>query len=374
MLRSSSPALPLESNYGINLFRITDGQRDSKWDGFLAKHPAGHHVQSSLWSAVKAAGGWSTKRITISEEADLLGGAQLLFRKIKLVGKVGYIPKGPVLIDGKEELAPQLLRKILELAEQLRIRVLFIQPPAYSGQVNHLADFGFASCPVETAPTATSLINLDESFDSILSRMRKGMRNQVRRSQKRGIVVREGTRDDLRTFHRLLTATGNRRGFSTFELSYFESMWDILEPAGWMKLFLSELDGEPVSAQVCVAFGDTVVAKQIGWSGEHRRLHPNEALDWFTIQWAKANDYRYYDLEGIDRPAAQALMDGQQVPEVFTGTPTAYKLRLGGEIQVYPTAYCRVANPLARFIYNRVGSQIADSSLFQKAVGQIRTG
>lgn len=356
------------------MFQISNGGRDSQWDSFLAGHPAGHHVQTSLWSEVKATGGWSTNRLTVIDNSKILGGAQLLFRRVKFAGNVGYIPKGPVLLDGQEELADQLLEQILEIARQQRIRVLFIQPPSFGDLETRFAKHGFVSCPVETAPTATSLVELNEDLDTILARMRKGMRNQVRRSQNRGITVRLGTRDDLATFHRLLTATSQRRGFSTFDVEYFQGMWDILEPSGWFKLFISELAGEPVSAQVCIAFGDTVVAKQIGWSGEHRRLHPNEALDWYTIQWAKANGYRYYDLEGIDRPAAQALTIGQPLPEEFEGTPTAYKLRFGGKVELYPTAFCRVANPLARSIYNQIGTRIADWSLFQKAIGRFRTG
>ncbi len=138
-------------------------------------------------------------------------------------------------------------------------------------------------------------------------------------------------------------------------------------------VFISELDGEAVSAQFCITFGDTIVAKQIGWSGEHRRLHPNEALDWFTIQWAKERGFRYYDLEGIERPAAQALAAGKPLPAEYAGTPTAYKLRLGGTVHLYPGAYCYVSNPMLRSLYNRLGFRLADWSIFQKAAGRFRT-
>jgi lipid II:glycine glycyltransferase (peptidoglycan interpeptide bridge formation enzyme) len=356
------------------LCSVSEAVVDPAWDAFLAGLESGHHVQSSLWSQVKAINGWTTRRIIISRNDQMVGGAQLLVRNARYLGRIGYIPKGPVLATDEEEIAVQLLEEIRRLAVAERLRVLFMQPPAFGSVVNRSAEFGFSPCPVETAPSATVLIDLTADLEEILARMSKGMRNAIRRSQKRGIVVREGTREDLAAFHRLLSMTGQRVGFSPFELDYFQGMWDILEPEGCMQVFVGELDGEPVNAQVCVPFGDTVVAKQIGWSGEHSRLHPNEALDWFTIQWAKAKGYRYYDLEGIKRPAAQAIVSGQPLPEKYAESPTAFKLRFGGEVQLYPGAYCLISNPILRALYSRGGYQFANSSIFQKAIEQFRTG
>ncbi len=355
-------------------FDVSDSGSDSAWDSFLAGQSSGHHVQSSLWAQVKAMNGWRARRITVSRDGQIVGGAQLLIRQVRYFGSIGYVPKGPILANGDDETAARLLEQVRRLATSERLRVLFVQPPEYGSFVSQLAEFGFRPCPVETAPSATVLIDLSANLEAILARMPKGMRNGIRRSQKRGIIVREGTRDDLEAFHELLSMTSRRRGFTPFELDYFQGMWDILEPAGCLKVFLGELEGEPVSAQICIPFGDTLVAKQIGWSGKHGRLHPNEALDWFTIQWAKANGYRYYDLEGIERPAANAIVSGQPLPEQYAESPTAFKLRFGGEVKLYPAAYCLIANPVLRTLYNRVGQRVVDWPIFQKAIGRFRTG
>lgn len=356
------------------MFDVSDGGNDSNWDSFLSGLNSNRHLQSSLWSAVKAINGWKTKRITVSAAGQIVGGAQLLIRNVRYVGPIGYVPKGPVLPSEDSGLADQLLERIRDIAISERLRVLFVQPPEYGVFVEGLAKHSFVPCPVETAPTATILVDLSGGLDNILSRMTKGMRNGVRRSQKRGITVRQGTKNDLSTFHQLLTATCERHGVSAFDLEYFQGMWDILEPEGCFKLFVAELGSEAVSAQFCIPFGDTVVAKQIGWSGKHSRLHPNEALDWFTIRWAKENGYKYYDLEGIKRPAAKAIINGQPLPQEYAASPTSFKLRFGGEVALYPEAYCFVANPVLRSIYNRVGFQVAQWSIFQKAISRFRTG
>jgi lipid II:glycine glycyltransferase (peptidoglycan interpeptide bridge formation enzyme) len=352
----------------------SDATIDAEWDSFLADLGSNHHLQSSLWSQVKSANGWKSRRVVALQCGQIVGGAQLLIRKIRLVGSVGYLPKGPILVNDDADLAQELILRIRQIASRERIKVLFIQPPQYGCLSEQLVQQGFRPSPVETAPAATLLVDLTSELDTILSRMPKGMRNQIRRSQNRGITVREGNQDDLPIFHQLLTSTSQRRGFSTFDLKYFQTMWDLFAPSGGMKLFLAELGNEPVSAQFCIAFGDTVIAKQIGWSGLHGKLHPNEALDWNTIRWAKENGYKFYDLEGIENPAAQAILDGDPLPMEYANSPTSYKLRLGGEVRINPGAYCFVSNPLLRSIYNRVGFQVANWPIIHKAASRFRTG
>ncbi len=354
-------------------FQISDGGLDPRWDSFLQQHH-GHHVQSGMWSQLKAFNGWRTRRITFFAGSELIGGAQLLFRKVRFVGPIGYIPKGPVLALEDDQLASELLLRIRAEVDAQNLNVLIVQPQDCGIWEPRLEEMGFRLCPIETAPTSTVLVDLSASLDDILARMSKSMRNGVRRGLKRGITVRQGTRDDLSTFHHLLTATANRRRFSTFELEYFFRMWDILEPSGHFKLFLAELDGQAVSAQICIPFGETTVAKQIGWTGQHGRLHPNEALDWNAIKWSKDNGYRYYDLEGIERTAAQAILNGQALPEEYSESPSAYKLRLGGQVAIYPEAYCYISNPLLRSIYKGWGAQFARWPIAQRAALRFRTG
>jgi lipid II:glycine glycyltransferase (peptidoglycan interpeptide bridge formation enzyme) len=367
----NTPPINAEAN-GYS-FAVSNGGHDPTWDSFLSEHESGHHVQTSLWSTVKAINGWKTERIKVTDGDTIVGGAQVLIRDVRYLGRVGYVPKGPVVKNSDQRIVNALIDRLRQLAITQRMRVLFVQPAANGVVESQLDTQDFVPCPIETAASATILVDLAPDLNEILARMTKSMRNGVRRGQKREITVREGNKNDLPTFHRLLSATSQRRGFSTFDQEYFRRMWEILEPSGCIKLFLAELDGEAVSAQFCIPFGDTVVAKQIGWSGEHARRHPNEALDWFTIRWAKENGYKFYDLEGIERPAAQAIISGQPLPQAFADSPTAYKLRLGGEVKLNPGAYCFVSNTVLRTLYNRVGFQFARWPIFQKAVSRFRT-
>lgn len=344
------------------------------WDSFLKRSPSGHHVQSESWAMVKKFNGWKSIRLKVDRDKKTVGGAQVLIRPARGIGQVAFVPKGPVLDECDSEMSKSLLDQLIELTRKERIGALFVQPPETGIFESDLRNAGFRPCPIETTPDATTLVNLDAPLDEILARMSKSMRNGIRRSQRRGIEVRNGDRSDLPDFYRLLQATSQRRNYSIFPLEYFENMWDCLASNGDLQLFIAEFEGQPVTAQLCIIFGDTITAKQIGWSGEYRHQHPNEALDWFTIEWAKSRGIRYYDLEGIERAAAKALAEGRPLPAEFQDTPTSYKMKLGGEVRMFPGCWCRWSNPVLRTMYNRVGYSMLKRPLFKKVAERFRTG
>ncbi len=353
---------------------ISGLEPDPAWDEFLAQQSGNHHLQSSQWAAVKKMNGWNTKRITISNPQSVVGGAQLLIRKIRYFGKIAYIPKGPVYQKDDPQIADTLVQQFKKLAKTERINGLIVQPFEPGIITEILSNHGFRNCPIETSPTATVLLDIRCELDDILAKMSKGMRNKIRRGMTRGVTCRIGERKDLPVFHHLLRQTAQRRGFTTFDLEYFEHMWDTFLPTKSMQLFIADYQDEPVAAQFCIHCGNTIIAKQIGWSGKHSKRHPNEALDWFTIQWAKQQGYEFYDLEGINRSDAEAIVQSDRIDYASLEGPTQYKIRLGGEVAILPTAFCFFTNPLLRSLYSRIGTHLARTQFMQKTAGRFRTG
>ncbi|MDA7884869.1 aminoacyltransferase [bacterium] len=353
---------------------ISSLESDPAWDAFLTQQGCNHHLQCSQWAAVKKLNGWQSKRITIANSESIVGGAQILIRNIRYFGNIGYIPKGPVYQQDNPQIANSLIQQLKKMAKAERINGLIVQPFEPGIITETLLNHGFRNCPIETSPTATVILDIQNELDDILAKMSKGMRNKIRRGQTRGIQCRQGEKADLPAFHQLLAQTARRRGFSIFDLDYFEHMWDIFSPTESMQLFIAEYQGEPVAAQFCINRGNTIIAKQIGWSGAHPKRHPNEALDWFTIQWAKQQGYEFYDLEGISRADAESIVQSDEIDYSSLDGPTQYKIRLGGKVTILPTAFCFFTNPLLHSLYSRIGSHLARTQFMQKAAGRFRTG
>jgi lipid II:glycine glycyltransferase (peptidoglycan interpeptide bridge formation enzyme) len=167
---------------------------------------------------------------------------------------------------------------------------------------------GFRPTSLELAPTATTIVDLEPDVEQILAKMPSKRRYNLRLSQRKGITVREGTEADISTFYRLLQITGQRQSFVPEPEYYLAGMWRILYPHGNIRMFLAEWEGEAIAGTFLVPFGDTVLFKRGAWSGQHGTVFPNEAMHWAGMQWARENGYRFYDLEGIDRDVAEAIV------------------------------------------------------------------
>ena len=313
---------------------------DAGWDEFVERAPGGHHVQTTRWAEVKRTVGWGAVRVEVRRRGELVGGLQMLLRRVGSLGAVGFVPRGPVIADGAGAGIVHVVLDTLEpLARSERVLHLKVQPPAGAEAiVATLRGRGYRPSATETAPTATVLVDLDRDLDDIFAAMRTNTRRNIRRAVRSGIVVRVGDRRDIGVLHALLRATARRQRFAPYPETYYEAMWDQFSPAGHAHLLVAEHGGEPVSALFVIAFRDTALYKIGGWSGEARDARPNALMHWSGIEWAKHAGHRWYDLEGIDLAAARAVSQGREPPDSSMDGVTRFKLGFGGDVVIFPPA------------------------------------
>jgi peptidoglycan pentaglycine glycine transferase (the first glycine) len=338
----ASPEIGLAGSYHLHIVGAEDDD-GPKWDAFLAKVPRVPYQQSSLWARVKASQGWRSARVTVTRDGSIHGGAQLLYRSITLAGTVGFVARGPVLASDDPALARAAAEGLERLAAACNVTYLIVQPPREGAEfmAPQLLRDGYRTAPEIMAPhnTTTRVLDLSQGAEAILAAMRKSTRRSVRLAQRRGTMVREGGAADLSVFHSLLATTARRRGFSPPPASFFEAAWTTMAPAGMLRMAVADVDGEPVSAFLWVAFGDTIHCWRGGWSGVHRNRRPNEALDWAGIRWAAEQGVRWYDFQG----------------------DTDYARGFGGTRVTSPGPLERVTNPLLRRMYPLAFHRMLDS-------------
>jgi lipid II:glycine glycyltransferase (peptidoglycan interpeptide bridge formation enzyme) len=329
------------------------------WDAFVSALDGGNHMQTGMWAEVKSTRGWGVCRMVARRNREIAGGAQVLIRRLPVVGAIGYVPRGPVLAEDDPVLMGILLDTLRTLAREQRIHYVLVQPP--HGQPRSAALFetrGFRPSVVQAAPSATVLIDLTRSTDELMARMKGKTRYNVRLGLRKGVTVRSGAEPDLAIFHRLLVATGRRNAFPIHPLDYYVAVWRVFEPRGCIKLFVAELNGVPLAALLALTVGNTVTYWRGAWAGEHGALHPNEALHWNAMQWAKQRGFHWYDLDGIEVTQAKGL--ARQMPgEKLSRADTSFKLGFGGDYRVSPGASEFIANPALRWASSAVFSATA---------------
>ncbi|WP_428416203.1 lipid II:glycine glycyltransferase FemX [Phocicoccus schoeneichii] len=224
---------------------------------FIENHPNGDLLQLSDWATSKELTGWYSKRIAVGNGDEVKGVATLQFKKLpKVKYTLCYISRGFV-VDYNDTLAVKaLLASAIEEAKKEHAYVIKIDPDIEEtdreafkllkglGFIHHGFVDGMSKDAIQ--PRQTMVTDVSLSDKELLNSFERNNRTRVRRALKTGTVVKKSDREGLKTFHELMKITGERDGFLTRDITYFESMYDALNPNGHMELFLVELHGKEV--------------------------------------------------------------------------------------------------------------------------------
>lgn len=333
---------------------VSTSFEDQEWDDFVEFNVGGHYEQTSWWAQAKSDEGWQPLRVKIRRFGRIVAGAQLLFRRSRLIGRVGYVPKGPLAEADNSDLIAAVIEVMKTTASKNGINLIIAQAP------NHKVDEILASqgCREEnTFPviSATSCIDLTQDYDAILSRMTKTWRYNIRLAERRGVVVREGNREDIPTFFQMMLATCKRLGVTPnpSSESFIHRLWNLLPVGRHVRLLIAEYNGTAVSALFGIPFGNTFYDWKVGWTGQFQRLQTNHLLVWESIKWAKDNGYRSFDFMTINRGTAEAVLGGADFQTVAEGS-TLFKLSFGGDTLLLPKPRIYIDNGAFSLAYRLI--------------------
>jgi len=359
---------PLRASPDPLTVRVSTSSCDDDWDRFVAGSPHGFHEQTNLWSQVKAVYGWEPLRLILSDAQGIVAGVQILVRAVRGGYRVGYASRGPVVALGDPQRLSFVLDEMVRAARTHKVSYLAIAPP-YDGNALEapLRLRGFRRKPDPLPPArvmeATLLIDLSPDLASIQARMRMQVRQHIRLAQRTGVVVREGGKEDVETFRALMCALCRRRGIAPTppETDFFQNLWAIFAPRGWVRIFLAEVEGQPVSALLVFTFGDTARVWKAGWSGEFADRRPNNLLYWEAVRWARQNGFRCFDLVGIERELAEQLLHDEKIDWTKVTGPCNFKVGFGGSPVVLPETCYRILDPWASWLLRVGGRRLIES-------------
>jgi lipid II:glycine glycyltransferase (peptidoglycan interpeptide bridge formation enzyme) len=237
---------------------------------------------------------------------------------------------------------------LVEITHQERLDLLIVDP-ADVDSAAALESVGFAPAKFDFTLPSTVIVDVDADDETLLGRMKAKTRYNIRNGLRSGVTVRHGTgTPDVEVFHRLLAETGNRQGFASDGPGYITAVLETLSRDDGAVLLLAERDGVALAGSLIAAFGDRAVYKRGGWSGVGSSFHPNEALHWAGMRWARATGRRWYDFDGID---LASIRDGASSRSV-----AHFKMGFGGEIVTLPPTLVYLRNPIARTAHERLSA------------------
>ncbi|PKN65647.1 MAG: hypothetical protein CVU54_18605 [Deltaproteobacteria bacterium HGW-Deltaproteobacteria-12] len=331
-------------------------EKDDEWDDFLYGLESAHHEQTSMWGRVKmSCGGYQPVRFLAYLDEQLVGGCQILHKKIRRTFHVGYICFGPCWAPMDDKLAFWLNRQFVRFIRELGIQYVYVDFP-YDGfkTAEYFHTLGFRRHPDFLPPwgrmKASVVLNLDLSEQELLSQMKASTRSNIKYGVRAGIVVKRNIQNAPELFTDLMWKLCRRRGCAPTppESDFFTRIQEAFAESGQVHFFFAFLGEEAVSSLVAFTAGNWVRSWKVGWSGDYSRKHPNEVLEWEVIKWAKQAGYSKFDFVGIDRKCAEELISGHVMPDSPDKSVALFKLGFGGKPMLIPLPASIVFNPLLR--------------------------
>ncbi len=275
---------------------------------FNQNHPKGHIMQSELWHKVKD--NWKHDVVEARDEnGELTGFVSVLIRKLPVVPlTMMYAPRGPVCDVHDEKTLRQLTDGLKKLAKKHHSYVLKIDPDVECDDTEFVEIMKKLGYSLKDAgknfdgvqPRFVFRLDVkDKTEDEIFAAFHSKTRYNIRVALKHGVEVRRGNRDDLKRFHEIMLETGLRDGFIIRSQSYFEKMYDALEPTGNLRLYCAYSGEKMIAATIALYYGDKVWYLYGASSNEARNLMPNYLLQWEMIKWAIEEKCAIYDFRGV---------------------------------------------------------------------------
>jgi lipid II:glycine glycyltransferase (peptidoglycan interpeptide bridge formation enzyme) len=301
---------------------IATVKNKQEFNDFVASRQYSQFLQSYDWAEFQERLGNRVLPLLVADDTGRTTASALFIKKrIPALNQYyWYCPRGPVMDDSThhKECYSALLDHLRRIAGREKIVFSRWDP------LTPLSDNEFK--PIKTIdiqPPRTILLDLSLDEEELLVGMHQKTRYNIRLASRKGVKVREAGAEEFDKFWGLMEATADRDGFRLHGRDHYQEM---LEAAPRIfRLFLAEYENRVIAGNIVAFFGDTVTYVHGASDHEYRRVMAPYALQWKVISLAKDQNFRYYDLYGIDE---------NKWPGV-----TRFKRGFGGKEVQYPGTY-----------------------------------
>ena len=233
-----------------------------EFEKFSKQHKQSCYLQSIEVATLRKKTGWDSVFLGVKEDGKLLA-ATLLLSKKRHIKKEFYAIRGPLVDFEDKELLTFFINNLKSYVKEndgyfLRIDPYFeavsrdqngeeTEEFDHRGVKDTLRQLGFIEQDSkEITDTIQAkfmyVIDLEQGFDNILREMDRKTRQAVQKNERMGVVLREGTREDIPLFADIMISTGERRNFKDRGEKFYYDMYDSFHDSKMISFVFAELD------------------------------------------------------------------------------------------------------------------------------------
>ncbi len=254
----------------------------------------GHPLQLWGWGEVKAKHGWSAQRLLVVEGAEVIGGAQLIDRSLRLPRQaLRYAPRGPFWVADRDAEVVQFLADYAQ--NQHRGTVLTVEPD--SEQLPHMERFHPSVNTILMKETL--VIDLGRGEEAFLAGMAKKTRYYVRKASNNPELEYRRVTDEaeIRRVLAVYRETADRANFGIHSDDYY---LDITREFGERNCLVAAYSNNELCAFLWDVYSATTSFELYGGSTKRgQELFANYGLKLAMARELISAGVTRYDLNGL---------------------------------------------------------------------------
>jgi lipid II:glycine glycyltransferase (peptidoglycan interpeptide bridge formation enzyme) len=282
--------------------------QDARWQRFSLEHPSASIFHTPAWlEALRRTYGYEpVVATTCAPGRELTNGIVYCRIKSRLTGRrLVSLPFSdhcePLTneADGREHLLSSLQRDVE------KENLLYVEIRPLASDLECQPGFG------EGKKYWFNQIDLGPSLDELFRRFHKdSVQRKIRRAEREALSCEEGRSESLlRKFYHLLLLTRRRHQLPPHPYNWFRNLIDCLGDR--IKIWLASKDNQPIASILTLHHKDTLVYKYGCSDASFNQLGGTQLLFWRTIQQAKHQGVREFDLgrSDYDNPGLVTFKD-----------------------------------------------------------------
>ena len=270
-------------------------QREA-WNALVRGLPQADFRQSWEWGAFRASDGWGVVRAAVVAGDRALAAAQVLVRRLPGLGRMLYVPRGPLLADDDE--AVTALADLLALLRR-RVGGIFLRSSPgvadddeAAAPVPSLHATGFMRLPdlwsVWNTPRNVMRLDLTGSERDLLGRMARKRRQHVSTGARKGITTALAwDLATLRTFHELHVEHGRRHDYPVPGWPVLAALYREFGGSGGLAVITGFVKQELAAMLVGIRFGPIAHSLYLATTPAAHHTPVGDLLHWELIRWAR---------------------------------------------------------------------------------------
>lgn len=316
------------------------------WNNLIIANPDGGNMAQSIELAkLKSLNGWIIRYVIVDKYA-----ITVHERRIPILGKIWYIPKGP----GANNLngIKIITEKLRELAKENGVFLIKIEPEIIKNDHNllELSKIGKIANPVQ-ANTSTVLIDTTKNVNQLMTDLPQKARYAINRAKRDGAVAKlvKSNNKNFEIMLKLMSETMADKPALMREASYYKNFWKLYSENGNGALFFAYQNDIPTAGAFVIVFGNKATYKDGGSTRQKIGYGTSHLLQWHIIEWLTEKKIKSYDLCGVP---PKSEISNKNHPHYGIGL---FKSSFNKDITEYVGLYDIVISSLSYKFWKKVG-------------------